>query len=405
MSKTSDVLVVGAGPAGLAFAAAAATRGLAVSVLAPGPRDHWQRSFGIWARGAAGLGLQDAIASRSTEPVVHSGVGQPRVLDATYLRLDTKSLQTLLLDRCVEAGVEFVDGRVDAVMHASDSSEVRVSGTARPVFARLVVDATGSASTLSARDRPRPRAYQSAYGLWLEAPSPFSPGDMALMDFRPLPGVDGPLTFLYGLREGQGRIFLQETCLASARPIAFERLSARLEIRLEKLGLSRAPRLGSERCLIPMGVGLPLAEQSILPFGAAAGLVHPATGYQLARALQTAPILAESVAKDWSLERDALVASSLEALWPAHLRHEFGLYDRGLGLMLGLGPEQMRAFIRAFFELPTPLWLGFMEGTLSVREIAAAMWQVFSRAPLRLRFELLRGSAISGAEALLSAAS
>ena len=47
---------------------------------------------------------------------------------------------------------------------------------------------------------------------------------------------------------------------------------------------------------IPVGGPLPIAHQTVTAFGAAANLVHPATGYSIARSLREAPGMADAVA-------------------------------------------------------------------------------------------------------------
>ncbi|GKC47269.1 hypothetical protein Tco_1064991, partial [Tanacetum coccineum] len=48
---------------------------------------------------------------------------------------------------------------------------------------------------------------------------------------------------------------------------------------------------------IPVGGSLPNTEQKNLAFGAAASMVHPATGYSVVRSLSEAPNYAAAIAK------------------------------------------------------------------------------------------------------------
>lgn len=50
-----------------------------------------------------------------------------------------------------------------------------------------------------------------------------------------------------------------------------------------------------EYCLIPMGGALPQRDQRIIGVGSTAGLVHPSTGYMVARALASVPQLADRI--------------------------------------------------------------------------------------------------------------
>lgn len=67
-----------------------------------------------------------------------------------------------------------------------------------------------------------------------------------------------------------------------------------------------------------------MAQQSVTAFGAAANLVHPATGYSIARSLREAPNFAEEVAT--LLKKRQAVGDTAEgvweALWPAEKRRQ-----------------------------------------------------------------------------------
>src|SRR5690606_31912220 len=109
-------------------------------------------------------------------------------------------------------------------------------------------------------------------------------------------------SFLYAMPEvgaprGPGTLFVQETVLVSEESVAMPRLQARLRHRLTSMGIEATRTLGIERCLIRMGGTLPSPGSSMLPFGASAGLVHPATGYQIATAFTLGPALARLIAE------------------------------------------------------------------------------------------------------------
>lgn len=70
-----------------------------------------------------------------------------------------------------------------------------------------------------------------------------------------------------------------------------------------------------EWSFIPVGGPLPVAQQPITAFGAAANLVHPATGYSIARSLREAPAFAEEVAS--LLRKQQAVGDTAESVWDA----------------------------------------------------------------------------------------
>jgi lycopene cyclase-like protein len=398
MVKKSEMVVGGAGPAGLALATELAGRGFSVTVVAPSPRRAWDRSYGSFERDLAGLGLESAVSHRFGTPRVELD-GASQALEAPYLRLDTSRLQALLLERAERAGVSLQSAAVDEVSARGAGTEVLVSAEGRQsrLATRLFVDARGRDAEVRRGSASTPRGLQLAYGEWLEVESHgFGPGEMSLMDYRSVTqDQGGPATFLYALPEGPTRLFAQETVLATAAPLPLERLRRRLYSRLALLGVRVRAVLGVERCVIPMGGGLPERRSATLPFGAAAGMVHPATGYQLARALRRAPLVAEAVAsaaRDASATASELAEAGLDALWPEAERRAFSLYHLGLRALLRFDAARTRDFVREFFRLPTPSWVGFMEGALSPTEVAGAMWRLFLRAPLPLRLELVQSS-------------
>lgn len=150
---------------------------------------------------------------------------------------------------------------------------------------------------------------------------------------------------------------------------------------------------------IPVGGPLPIPDPSrpLTAFGAAAGLVHPATGYSLARSLAEAPAFAAAAAA--ALKNDASPSSSSAAavsaavwasLWPASRRKAAAFQLFGMELLARLGPADTDAFFRTFFALPAPLWRGFLASTLSPASLVGFALATFIAAPWRLRVALVR---------------
>lgn len=75
---------------------------------------------------------------------------------------------------------------------------------------------------------------------------------------------------------------------------------------------------------IPVGGPLPLGDQPVTAFGAAANLVHPATGYSIARSLREAPALAAEMAVILRMNLPVQETSRQvwNALWPAEKRRQ-----------------------------------------------------------------------------------
>ena len=81
----------------------------------------------------------------------------------------------------------------------------------------------------------------------------------------------------------------------------------------------------TEWSFIPVGGPLPSGDQTLTAFGAAANLVHPATGYSIARSLREAPAFACDVARLLQRKSDDVdrrAESVWQALWPQEKRRQ-----------------------------------------------------------------------------------
>lgn len=399
----SDVLVLGAGPTGLALAAELADRGLAVSLVERNLSEPWQRSYGAWATTLPVDLAEHAIVGRFARPRVTFASGESRVLEHEYVRFDTSRLQELLEKRARQTGVRFVQATCRRVVHdgALQVAELQDRRSrAERLCARVIVDCTGRGLPHATEYAP-PLAYQSAFGVWFEAPGfPFTSGEMTLMDLRSAPtaGADDvrASSFLYAMPEGDGVFFAQETVLASRRPVPLHVLKARLHLRLRAMGMPAQRELRTERCVIPLGVRTPSHHSPLLSFGAASGMVQPASGYCLARSLRLAKVLAAALAtglKAPGASARKLTRVGFGAVWPNDTRRAWALHRLGLETLLGGQQSEHDAFWRAFFALPNETVPRFMDGGLEARAVAAAMWRVFLGVPARLRLDLLRGGA------------
>ena len=375
-----DVLVAGAGPAGLAVAVELAERGVQTLVVAPGPWSVWANNFGVWGD-TFPFG---EVASRRWEvATVRLDERRCHRLDRPYLRVDNLLLQTLLKDRARDAGVHFVEGAVEV---ADDHGRVRLSdGTERTC--RWVVDATGHSARLTRRSPPR--AWQVAWGIEARVDGfDAEDGTLGLMDWSPVPGVEGPPTFLYTMPLGGDRVFLEETALACEPPLSMSELQRRLEARLAHRGWTVREVVAVERCRIPLDAGLPERRPTVVAFGGAASMVHPSTGYQLARALRAAPRVAAAIADG---------ADPHSVVWPASACAARALHLYGLDVLLGLDAPTTRDFFDAFFRVGAGGWRTMLDADASPTETAAVMARMLLVAPAAVRRSLFSASALARA--------
>lgn len=405
-----DVLVVGAGPAGLAIAAALAETGLRVAGVAPAePDTPWQNTFGIWADELEPLGLAHLLRHRWSDCSAYAD-GQELPLGRDYGLLDNQRLQTHLLERCRRSGVVWHTGEAVSAHHSADRSVV-VTKAGEELTARLVVDASGHRAALVRRPPAQNLAFQAAYGVvGVLEPMPVRSGQMVLMDWRtdhltPAEQAEPP-SFLYAMDLGNGVSFVEETSLALCPPMSLDVLRDRLRRRLAHRGVEVRQVLHVEHVLFPMNLPLPDLDQPVLGYGAAASLVHPATGYQVNQALRLAAPVAEAVAQ--ALERPdasprAAARAGWNALWPAERLRRRYIYLFGLEATLHFNQRELQSFFAAFFRLPRRQWAGYLSDTHSLPDLLGAMLNLFSHAPNHVRGGLLRGLAREDRRLLLKA--
>jgi len=404
----TDVVVVGAGPAGLAIARATAAAGLRTRVVAPWPDARWQRSFGAWLDEVDALPESGAVAQTWASPVVHTDARSRHEILRRYARFDVEALQSLMLLRARMAGVDLHHGFVARVVHGGDHSTVQLRD-GRALQARVVVDASGGRSPFVRAVGRERVAWQTAYGLRARVRShPWPRGEMVFMDFRAPPGapVGQRPTFLYALPLSATEVFVEETSLVARPALAMGELRRRLQARLDHMGLDLLEVNEEERCTIVMGGALPDGDQRLVAFGGAAGMVHPASGYMLSRVLQTAPAVAGAIATGLSQGGAGTAArAAWQEIWSRPARRKHDLYRFGMETLCSLDADRTRALFDTFFRLPDDAWQGFLSDVLPPDGVAKTMLSVFSEAAPALRWQLVEaGLGRSGITALRSAA-
>lgn len=394
----TDVLIIGAGPAGLALAAALCDAGLCVEGVAPtDPATPWSNTYGIWEDELPSPELVAMLGHRWSDCVSYAG-GQALRLERVYGLLDNVRLQTHLLDRCTRAGMRWRRGSARLVEHTARRAEVTLEDGSL-VQTRLVVDASGHTPVFVKRPLASEIAYQAAYGVvGAFTQAPVRPGQLVLMDYRSehLSAEERrvePPTFLYAMDLGGGRYFVEETSLAHAPPVPFDLLKARLHRRLAHMGCAVAEMEHEEHCLFPMNMPVPYLDQPVLGYGGAASMVHPASGYQVGAALRLAAPLARQIARALSAPNaspSGVARTGWETLWPQERLRKHQLYLFGLQTLLSLNESQLQQFFAVFFQLPVRYWGGYLSNTLTTAEVMQTMGRVFLAAPMQLRLALIR---------------
>lgn len=337
----------------MALAGALARRGRDVVVIDPAPHDPWKPTWSGFEDELPGVPVRHRWARTRVE--LDSG---PVVRERAYVQVDKVALQRQLTEQVPEV----IEARVLA------RTSEGLSLTTGPLRTRWVVDCSGTAQVLA--DNPPPQAFQTAYGLEIETeqPHPWDPEEATWMDLRSL---DTPPTFLYAMPYGPRRVFVEETALAWRPAVPLDLLEQRLRARLQARGVTIHQVHEVERCRIALDV----APHPHPAFGAAAGLVHPATGYLLARALSLAEPFADAL--DDPSARQALLQPKLRRL------HLLGLET----LLRSDGPATT-AFFETFFRQPEWARDAFLTALPRFWSTTAAMSRIFVSAPSGVKWRL-----------------
>lgn len=198
-------------------------------------------------------------------------------------------------------------------------------------------------------------------------------------------------SFLYAMPISQNHFFLEETCLVSKYPLSFNVLKRRLDRRIKAMGLEIKYIYDEEWSYIPVGGPLPLRNQNITAFGAAANLIHPATGYSLTRSLKNAPhmakVIRESLKKSFKVSE---VSSYIwNYLWSEENRRVASFHIFGMELLAKLNVNCINLFFLTFFKLPKYYWEGFLSSKMISIDLVSFALLMFLLAPIEIKWKLI----------------
>ncbi len=404
---STDVLVLGVGPGGLAIASALCNEGLNVDVLSINDHNEvWPYTYGIWGEEVDELGVAHLLEHRWKNTVSFFGKGSQNKNseenNATehcrdYGLFDKRKLQRHWINQCNQGNVKWHRGVASKIDFVDSISRVTtIEG--KTLTARIVIDATGYKPVFLKHSANSKIAIQTCYGIVGKFnKSPVEPGQFVLMDYRSdhlsKQELKEPPTFLYAMDMGEDVYFLEETSLGLEPPVSLETLQIRLKSRLEHRGLEITELHHEELGLfLPMNMPLPDLKQPLLGFGGSASMVHPASGYMVGGLLRRAPSVAQNIALAISNENatSAEIASKgWNAIWPKELRRKQALYQFGIEKLMRFNEPQLRSFFKGFFGLSKQEWYGFLTNTLTLKELVQAMVTMFVNAPWSVRIGLM----------------
>ncbi len=368
-----DLLVVGGGPAGRALGAACGRLGLRTVVVDRAPLAPWRSTYGAWTTDLPADLPAPVIAARATGRAIARTAWD---LGREYAVLDVPALRAHLDGELDRAGVEVRAGRAGpGGISLADGTSLR---------ARMVVDAGGHRQPLGGPRRDTPAAEQTAYGVVVAeavAAPLVGPGEALFMDWRPDHGEPGWPTFLYAVPLGAGRVLLEETSLARRPGLPQPVLRRRLLARLARHGIAAPDGATVEHVRFPVDSPRHRAPD-VLGFGAAAPLVHPASGFSVASALGLAPGVAAALATGG-------IAAAQDVVWSRRARAVHRFRRIGLEALLRMPPAEVPDFFEVFFALPPRHRWAYLGGRDDLAGTMAVMGALFGRSGWRLRARLV----------------
>jgi len=385
--RNCDVVIVGGGPAGSALAKDCGRLGLEVLIVDPLANEPWRSTFGTWVDDLDDRDDAEDLKRtlRVSWPTVHVVGARRHQLSRPYGFFDNERLRSHLRDAPEHRSTvqEVVRDR------EADGLVIRCLDGER-ITARVVIDAGGSRSPLLARHRHHEGGVQSAFGIVTRnAPSTYREC-FTLMDWSV---VHRDPSFLYTVDFGDGSVLLEETSLYRTRPIDAQTLEQRL---IGRVGVD-VPRESVEHVEIPMGWGVPSFSRTVVGFGAAAGFVHPVTGYSVAASLRATRRVSTAIDRAIAagLSVEDRVQHVWEAVWPSNLRRTRALHQYGLASLERFDGHDLQAFFDTFFSLSTQDWSDYLRIDTPPATIARVMTKFFARMSWSMRLKVMTANPLS----------
>ena len=208
------------------------------------------------------------------------------------------------------------------------------------------------------------------------------------MDWRRDHGEGGWPTFLYGIPLGGGEVLLEETSLARRPGLSVPALRRRLLSRLAHHTIEVPAGARTETVRFP--VDRPRHDTpGALGFGAAAPLVHPATGFSIATSLRLAQPVADAVAAHLPQDPTAALGAARQVIWSRPSTVVDRVRRIGLEALLRMPPEEVPDFFDVFFALPEHHRWAYLTGRDDVPGTLRAMGALFAASDTRLRGRLV----------------
>lgn len=352
--RVRDAVVVGAGPAGLAFAIAAAARGLDVAVLerrGPGPLEKacGEGLLPAGVRALERLGVLPLVPPSERAPIEEirwieptGEVARLRLPPPGGIGIRRLALSAALLDRARAAGVELVPD-ADVGRHVREAGAIRAFAAERSFPARVLVAADGLGSPTRRRE-----------GLDVRAPARPRFGIRRHFAVPPWSAAVevhfGTAAEAYVTPAGRGRVGVA-ILFERTDAVSFEALLARFPALARRLG--SAPHDSVVRGAGPFDrrATARVADRLVL-LGDAAGFVDAVTGDGLALAFGCAEDLAALLPAALAQGASSEALRPYEAAWRRRFR-PYAAWTRGM-LALARHPAVRRRVLALAASRPEP---------------------------------------------------
>ena len=372
--KKYDVIVAGSGPAGLSAAGHCSRKGLKTACISPDLYETWENNYGVWRDEIAGLGLEGTFNHCWEKSDFIFSNTRTKTLRRAYVQFDRDKLKAGLIDQGHQQNLDLIPDKLDGLEHQKSHSLLTAESGAQ-YETSLVVDATGFEPVFLTRPGKSADVWQIAYGVMAKVDRhPYPVDHFVMMDFRHdfLNGDTYPPTICYVMPFTADTIFFEETSIVDRPAVRMELLQERLQKRLNRLGVTIKEKEWEEFCYIPTNMPLPDLKQRVIGFGAAAGLVHPNTGYSVSLSLKYAPKLADTLYRGLNkpgASPENIAREAWQTIWPGYRRRMDICNKAGMEIFNVLTIRQLSWLLNAFFNFPDKVWRGYLSNDAGFLEL------------------------------------
>lgn len=309
-----DVIIMGAGIAGLTLATSLGRQGLKVCVIAPDILNS-NSSFDFIFENEV---LIDLPSNPSFSSFGVRSKATLKIFNEAIVGVDSKQLYQKTLKSCEDNGVAFMHGLVQNFVAYRKIVRVdwlpnEVEGGQLPLeeyFAPCVVDATGVESDFT---KCSIENFQGRYCAIFESDkSTWNLSETDLLFFDAPLGGHEDRTYFRKSKLDNKKILYEEISLFS--PLSKAVLKARLFSRFELLQADKMTVTDEKYRVVSTG-GLPEFETSIFAFGDAAMMAHPIMGHSLSRIINVVPHLAKTILETINMTPREISKEAWGVIW------------------------------------------------------------------------------------------